>query len=107
MPQHVGFLIKHPPVVHRDYLSSLDIQIGLPCKRRSSPRISPARAFQSPKPFTKGDLCLIGHRLIGKQQDKMLIKRRANFHEGRIVQRLGDVDPGNAGAEHGRNRRDG
>ena len=91
VPQHICFLIEHPPIICRNRLASLDIEVGLTRKCSAGPRIERPRPFQDSEPLAEGDLLRVVNRLVRKDQDRVFIKRRSNFAERRIAKVTGNI----------------
>ena len=63
MPKHIGLLIEHAPVVRRNGLTGVDIQVGLARKWGARPGVCTARrcAFHGAEPFAEQNLLHVGH----------------------------------------------
>ncbi len=107
MPEHVGLLVEHAPVVLRDDLAGLDVDVRLAREGRAGAGVDAGGALDASETHAEGDLLVVGHRLIWKDQDRIVVEGGPDLGEGRVVQRLPDVHAGDLGTEHrrqGRNR---
>ena len=79
MPQIVGLLVGHAAVIHRDRLTGLDVEVGLPREDGTGRRVCGLGPFTRAETFAERDLALVVERLIGKDQHRVPIKRVANL----------------------------
>ena len=78
MPQHIGLLIGHAAVIGRNHRAGLDIEIGLPGKRRAGGRIDRPGRLQRAEIFTERDLAGVVERLFWKNQHRPAVEGGAD-----------------------------
>jgi hypothetical protein len=59
VPEHVGELVDHPPIVGRDDLAGLDVEVGLAREGRARRRIDAARDLEGPEAAAERDLGVV------------------------------------------------
>ena len=99
MPEHVGELVDHAPVVHRDELPRLDIQVRLAGEGRPRRRVHAPGDLERAEAMAEGDLRLVVQRPAAEDENGVLLEGGADLRPRGIVQEARDVRPVDLGGE--------
>jgi hypothetical protein len=82
MPEHVGELVDHAPVVGRDDLARLDVEVRLAREGSPGRRIHAAGDFERAEASAEDCLRIVVERLAAEDEDGMLVEGGADFLPG-------------------------
>ena len=105
VPEHVRELVDHPPVLDRDDLTRLDVEVRLAREGGARGRVHAAGDLERAEAQAEGDLRLVIERGAAEEEHGVLVEGGADGRPRGVVERAADVgavDPrGEARAEVG------
>ena len=91
VPEHVGDLVDHPPVIGGNDVAGLDVEVRLPRERCPRRRIHAARDLEVSEAAAEGDLGVVVQRGRVEDQHGVLLEGGADCRPGRLVEGPGET----------------
>ena len=91
VPEHVGELVDHAPVLVGNDFARLDVEVRLAREGRARRRVHAAGDLEPTEALAEGDLLLVRQELAAEKQDRVLLEGGADVVPRRVVHGAGDV----------------